>query len=317
MTQSFKVFIDGEAGTTGLQIRQRLDQHPHINVVSIDHDKRKDLDAKKALLSTIDVCILCLPDAAAKEAALLCQSMGVRVLDASSAHRTHKDWVYGLPEINPEQRNAIQQAPLVSNPGCYATGANVLLKPLTEAGLIPDDYLISVNAVSGYSGGGKQMIENYESEHSQAPTFGLYGLEFQHKHTPEIEQWSDLKRRPVFIPSVSAYAQGMLVHIMLDHKALNIDNSKLLHQTLDNYYHNEALIGVQAFNYVDQDSSPFLTPHGISGKNRCDVYCYGDQAYSQTLLVAKLDNLGKGASGACVQNLNIMLGLEETLAVDI
>ncbi len=129
MTQSFKVFIDGEAGTTGLQIRQRLDQHPHINVVSIDHDKRKDLEAKKALLSTIDVCILCLPDAAAKEAALLCQSMGVRVLDASSAHRTHKDWVYGLPEINPKQRNAIQQAQLVSNPGCYATGANLLLKP--------------------------------------------------------------------------------------------------------------------------------------------------------------------------------------------
>ncbi|MCK5881811.1 MAG: N-acetyl-gamma-glutamyl-phosphate reductase, partial [Sinobacterium sp.] len=151
MTESFKVFIDGEAGTTGLQIRQRLDQHPSITVVSIDHDKRKDLAAKKTLLKTIDVCILCLPDAAAKEAALLCQTMGVRVLDASSAHRTDSNWVYGLPELNPEQRQAIKAAQLVSNPGCYATGANVLLKPLTDAGLIPDDYLISVNAVSGYS----------------------------------------------------------------------------------------------------------------------------------------------------------------------
>lgn len=317
MTQSFKVFIDGEAGTTGLQIRQRLDQHPNISVVSIDHEKRKDLATKKALLSSVDVCVLCLPDDAAKEAALLCQEMGVRVLDASSAHRTDSNWVYGLPEISPNQRNEIKQAQLVSNPGCYATGANVLLKPLTEAGLIPDDYLISINAVSGYSGGGKQMIESYEDEQSNSPTFGLYGLGFQHKHTPEIQQWSGIKRRPVFIPSVSAYDQGMLVHIILDHHALNIDNSDVIHQTIENYYKNETLIGVEALNYIDEDSSPFLTPHGISGKNSCNVYCYGNPEFSQTMLVAKLDNLGKGASGACVQNLNIMLGLEESIAVAI
>jgi N-acetyl-gamma-glutamyl-phosphate reductase len=320
MTQAFSVFIDGEAGTTGLQIRQRLDQHPHINVVSIDPDKRKDLAAKKQLLQSIDVCILCLPDAAAIEAALLCQDMGVRVLDASSAHRTHPDWVYGLAEISPDQRSAIQNAQRVSNPGCYATGANVLLKPLTAAGLIPDDYLISVNAVSGYSGGGKQMIANYQQDPAdlnQAPTFGLYGLEFQHKHTPEILKWSGIQRRPVFIPSVSAYEQGMLVHIMLDHKALNIDNSEELHNNISQYYQHEALIGVHAMNYVDSNTSPFLTPHGVSGKNSCDVYCYGDSEYAQTLLVAKLDNLGKGASGACVQNLNIMLGLQENIAVNI
>ncbi len=313
---TYKVFIDGEAGTTGLQIRERLENHPNIDIISIDHDKRKDLDAKKAILQSVDVCILCLPDEAAKEAAILCQELNVRVLDASSAHRTNSQWTYGLAELNSSQRQNIQDAQFVSNPGCYATGANLLLKPLTDAGIIPDDYLINVNAVSGYSGGGKQMIERYETENSEAPTFGLYGLEFQHKHTPEIEKWSELKRRPVFIPSVSAYAQGMLVHIMLDNKVLG-KNSDAIHTLLKEYYAGENFVPVHALNQLEGHDAPFLTPHGVTGKNTCELFCYGNEKFDQTLIVAKLDNLGKGASGACVQNLNIMLGLDEALAVEI
>jgi len=315
----YKVFIDGEAGTTGLQIRERLETHPHIEIVSIDPEKRKDLNAKKTLLQEIDVCILCLPDAASQEAAQLCQEMGVRCLDASSAHRTSDGWVYGLPEINPAQRQLIQSANLVSNPGCYATGATLLLRPLSDAGIFQDNSLIHVNAVSGYSGGGKQMIERYESENTDAPTFGLYGLSFQHKHTPEIQKWAKLSRRPVFIPSVAAYAQGMLVHIMLDNDSLKAqaDTPEAIHALLDQAYAKEALVDVKPFN-SEADQEPFLTPHGITGKNRCEIYCYANpEDPKQTLLVAKLDNLGKGASGACVQNLNIMLGLEESLAVEI
>ena len=319
MTQSFKVFIDGEAGTTGLQIRQRLDRHPNIEVISIDQDKRKDLKAKKTLLASIDVCILCLPDEAAIEAAKLCNEMNVRTLDASSAHRTADGWVYGLPELITGQREHIAKAQQVSNPGCYATGGNLILRALSEAKLLNDDYLVSINAVSGYSGGGKQMIASYETDDSTAPAFALYGLEFQHKHTPEIQAWSNLKRRPVFIPSVSAYDQGMLVHIMLDHHQLSTPSISTtdIHHLLMQKYKNEALITVHPVNYNDEATAPFLTPHGISGKNSCEIFCFGNEADDQTLLVAKLDNLGKGASGACVQNLNIMLGLDESIAVEI
>ena len=315
-----QIFIDGESGTTGLQIRQRLEHHPDIDIVSIDYEKRRDQDEKLKILREVDVCVLCLPDDAAKESAQLIQNekLSVKVLDASSAHRTHPDWVYGLPELAPQQRNTIKSAQYVSNPGCYATGAIMLLRPLIEKNLLGADHWVSLNAVSGYSGGGKKLIEAYENKNGldQVPVIGLYGLNFSHKHTPEIEQWAGLNRRPLFIPSVANYHQGMLVHTSFayDDFSGEVGEASVL-ELYQTYYNDEPLVKIHPLNSIDEGYAPYLSPHNVEGSNDVHLYVYASDVYREVMVIAKFDNLGKGASGAAVQNLNIMLGYDEYKAV--
>lgn len=309
MSQRYRVFIDGQAGTTGLQIQQRLVNHPQIDMLNIDEAQRKDARARQALMKQADVTILCLPDAAAREAVALADEVGARVLDASSAHRVADGWVYGLAELAPDQREKIRTASHVSNPGCYATGAIALLAPLTQAGVLQADRPLAINAVSGYSGGGKQMIEKYQ----QAGTgFAAYGLGFDHKHLKEIQAWSGLSSRPIFQPAVGDYAQGMLVFI-----PLNDVDGEPLQQALAQFYAAQPFIKVHELNQLDADSAPYLLPEALNNTNNMELFVFSHAEQRQSILVARLDNLGKGASGAAVQNLNIMLGLNEETCVNL
>ncbi|PIJ58240.1 N-acetyl-gamma-glutamyl-phosphate reductase [Erwinia sp. OLMDLW33] len=309
MSQRYRVFIDGLAGTTGLQIQQRLVNHPQIDMLNIDEAQRKDARARQALMKQADVTILCLPDAAAREAVALADEVGARVLDASSAHRVADGWVYGLAELAADQREKIRAASHVSNPGCYATGAIALLAPLTQAGLLLADRPLAINAVSGYSGGGKQMIEKYQ----QAGTgYAAYGLGFDHKHLKEIQAWSGLSSRPIFQPAVGDYAQGMLVFI-----PLNDVDGEPLQQALAQFYAAQPFIKVHELNQLDADSAPYLLPEALNNTNNMELFVFSHAEQRQSILVARLDNLGKGASGAAVQNLNIMLGLNEETCVNL
>ena len=318
----FKVFIDGESGTTGLQIKQRLENHASIDVISIEYEKRKDIAEKKKILSEVDITIFCLPDEAAKDTAKLISDsqLDTRILDASSAHRTLSDWVYGFAELHPDQRKRIENANRVSNPGCYATGAIALLKPLSAMGGFKDQSLVSINAISGYSGGGKNLIEKFksstDSDCRSVPVIGLYGLNLNHKHTLEIQTHAGLGRRPLFIPSVADFYQGMLVHLQIDldhlNKALAL---KDLYDLFADYYRHESQITLNPLNENTDDFAPYFSPHGIEGQNRIEIDVFGSDEFRSAILIAKLDNLGKGASGAAVQNLNIMLGLPELEAV--
>ncbi|MDI3438732.1 MULTISPECIES: N-acetyl-gamma-glutamyl-phosphate reductase [Erwinia] len=309
MSQRYRVFIDGQAGTTGLQIQQRLVNHPQIDMLNIDEAQRKDARARQALMKQADVTILCLPDAAAREAVALADEVGARVLDASSAHRVADGWVYGLAELAADQREKIRAASHVSNPGCYATGAIALLAPLTQAGVLLADRPLAINAVSGYSGGGKQMIEKYQ----QAGTgYAAYGLGFDHKHLKEIQAWSGLSSRPIFQPAVGDYAQGMLVFI-----PLNDVDGEPLQQALAQFYAAQPFIKVHELNQLDADSAPYLLPEALNNTNNMELFVFSHAEQRQSILVARLDNLGKGASGAAVQNLNIMLGLNEETCVNL
>lgn len=309
MSQRYRVFIDGQAGTTGLQIQQRLVNHPQIDMLNIDEAQRKDARARQALMKQADVTILCLPDAAAREAVALADEVGARVLDASSAHRVADGWVYGLAELAADQREKIRAASHVSNPGCYATGAIALLAPLTQAGVLLADRPLAINAVSGYSGGGKQMIEKYQ----QAGTgYAAYGLGFDHKHLKEIQAWSGLSSRPIFQPAVGDYAQGMLVFI-----PLNDVDGEPLQQALAQFYAAQPFIKVHELNQLDADSAPYLLPEALNNTNNMELFVFSHAEQRQSILVARLDNLGKGASGAAVQNLNIMLGLDEETCVNL
>ncbi|NHO31076.1 N-acetyl-gamma-glutamyl-phosphate reductase [Acetobacter fallax] len=306
MAQKPTVFIDGEAGTTGLGIRERLLSLP-VQIHSVDPRRRKDPEARADAMAACDLVVLCLPDKASREAVGMIDSMAAsggrtpKVLDASTAFRTSSDWAYGFPELSSDQPEIIRQAARVSNPGCYPTGAIALLRPLIDAGVVPSDFPVAINAVSGYTGGGRGMIE--EQERDGGPPFLLYGLGLAHKHIPEIERHAGLTRRPLFVPSVGHFPRGMIVSVPLHLDLLNRNaRAEDLKRILEEYYCDSAFISV-----CEAEST--LIADALAGSDKMELRIHCNAQHQHIVLTARLDNLGKGASGAAIQNIALMLGV--------
>ena len=309
-----KVFIDGAAGTTGLEIRERLSGRRELQLTSLDEARRKDPGARADALNSADVVILCLPDDAAREATALIVNANVRVIDPSTAHRVAQGWVFGFPELEQKRREELRHAMRVTNPGCYSTGFLALARPLVRAGIIPPEWPVECNAVSGYSGGGKSMIAEFEDQTAKnysRETVRTYGLGLEHKHVDEMQTHAGLLHRPLFAPSVARFYRGMLVEIPLQLWALPGSPSvKHVHSALADSYRGEKLIDVASLE--EAAAKKTLDAEELKNTNRLKLYVFGNEARQQARVVAVLDNLGKGAAGACVQNLNVMMGWPET-----
>lgn len=302
------VFIDGDQGTTGLQIHERLRDRTDFELVTLAPAERKDPQRRAQAINACDIAILCLPDAAAREAVGFIRNPDVRVIDASSAHRTQPEWVYGLPEMTEGQAQRIAAARRVTNPGCYPTGAIALLRPLIEAGLVPRDYPVAIHAISGYSGGGRTAVDEYEANEGTrvAAPFKVYGLALEHKHAPEIEQHTGLAHRPFFVPAYGAYRQGIVLTVPIELRLLasGVDGERL-RACLDRHYAGARYVEVMPL--ADSRAMAHLDPQALNGTNNVRLGVFANAERGQVLLSAVFDNLGKGASGAAVQNLELML----------
>ena len=309
-----KIFIDGEVGTTGLQILDQLQGRKEFDLLHLEDDRRKEISARAKMLNAADICILCLPEGASREAVNLIQNDATRVIDASIAFRTDPDWDYGFPEYKSVQSEIITKSRRVSNPGCYACASISMIYPLVSAGILPSNFPVSINAISGYSGGGKTLIAAFEDLNSDEKidsTFYLYGLGLSHKHTPEIQKWSGLDNAPLFVPSVGRFAQGMLVSVplqlwQLKNKVIPTD----IQDVLAEHYSGQPFVNVQ--NLSDAAQLDNIDPEGLNGSNMLNIYVFANERNEQAVVCAQLDNLGKGASGQAIQNLNLMSGLDPT-----
>lgn len=303
------VFVDGQEGTTGLQINELLAQRDDIEVIKIETDKRKDLAARKRLINAADIVFLCLPDEAAKQSAALVDNPNTCLIDASTAHRTNPAWVFGLPELAPEQRARIRTATRISNPGCHATAFILAVKPLVAGGLLPSDARLAANSITGYSGGGKKMIEQYQGpQRIDAPR--PYALTLVHKHLPEMAYYTGLSHTPVFQPIVGPYYKGLAVSVYLQPQQLTKRAAPAdIRQLLADYYASEPFIRVAPLGIDSNTDGGFFNVEGSNDTNCVDIFVFGDE--ERMLLMARLDNLGKGASGAAVQSMNLRLGVAE------
>ncbi|MDF9408088.1 MAG: N-acetyl-gamma-glutamyl-phosphate reductase [Pelotomaculum sp. PtaB.Bin013] len=314
----YKVFVDGQEGTTGLKINERLSGRADIDILKIDPERRKDPEERRAFLNNADIAFLCLPDDASRESAALVTNNRTKIIDASTAHRTDPNWTYGIPELSKNQRALIKDSHRVAVPGCHATGFNMALYPLIQEGIVPKDYPVTCQSVTGYSGGGKKLIEKYEGtgadkKNLESPQF--YALSLKHKHLPEMQKVNGLVFPPLFTPIVGDFYQGMVVAVPLLARLLSKKiSAEDVQNILASYYASERFVRVMPYGSESYLDNGFLDATGCNNTNRIEIFVFGDS--EQILLLSRLDNLGKGASGAAVQNMNIMLGLDEGIGLE-